>query len=77
MAPALGTTTVPTDPFTSKSAALEAIVQAHGGTVQVRSEPGAGSVFELTLPLRPAPGAPDGARRGVPGRGLQVDWQHG
>ena len=58
-------------------AVVKAIVQAHGGTVQVRSEPGAGSVFELTLPLRPAPGAPDGARRGVPGRGLQVDWQHG
>jgi signal transduction histidine kinase len=38
------------------------IVNKHGGTIQVESAPGAGAVFELTLPVRvDDPPAPDGA----------------
>jgi signal transduction histidine kinase len=46
-------------------AIVKAIARAHGGTVQVRSAPGAGSIFELTLPLGPTPSSPAGARRNV------------
>jgi signal transduction histidine kinase len=46
-------------------AIMKAIARAHGGTVQVRSAPGAGSTFELDLPLAPAPNSPAGARRNV------------
>jgi signal transduction histidine kinase len=30
------------------------IVEAQGGTIEVRSKPGEGSVFSATLPLQPA-----------------------
>jgi signal transduction histidine kinase len=46
-------------------AIVKAIARAHGGTVQVRSAPGAGSTFELALPLAPTPNSPAGARRNV------------
>jgi signal transduction histidine kinase len=46
-------------------AIVKAIARAHGGTVQVRSAPGAGSVFELSLPLKPTPNGAAGARLNV------------
>jgi signal transduction histidine kinase len=46
-------------------AIVQAIARAHGGTVQVRSAPGAGSAFQLALPLGPTPNGPAGARRNV------------
>jgi signal transduction histidine kinase len=46
-------------------AIVKAIARAHGGTVQARSAPGAGSVFELTLPLKPTPNGVAGARLNV------------
>jgi len=36
-------------------AIVKSFVEAHGGEVGVRSRPGAGSVFTLVLPVRPAP----------------------
>jgi signal transduction histidine kinase len=48
-------------------AIVKAIAQAHGGTVQVRSAPGAGSAFELALPLGPTPSSPPAARRNILG----------
>lgn len=46
-------------------AIVQAIARAHGGTVQVRSALGGGSVFELALPLRPNPDSPAAARLNV------------
>jgi signal transduction histidine kinase len=57
-------------------AIVKAIVQAHGGTVGVRSMPGAGSVFQLRLPLAPAPD-PASAGPAAPGRRLEADLLHG
>jgi signal transduction histidine kinase len=57
-------------------AIVKAIAQAHGGTVAVRSTPGGGSVFQLVLPLEPAPD-PVGARPGAPGRRIEADLLHG
>jgi signal transduction histidine kinase len=59
-------------------AIVQAIARAHGGTVQVRSASGAGSTFELTLPLTPTPNSPAGARRNLlPGPRLQEDGLRG
>jgi signal transduction histidine kinase len=59
-------------------AIVKAIARAHGGTVQVRSAPGAGSVFELALPLGPTPSSPAVARRNVLGSPrLQEDGLRG
>jgi len=57
-------------------AIVQAIAQAHGGTVAVQSRPGGGSVFELLLPLEAAPD-PVNVGLGGAGRRLQVDLLHG
>jgi signal transduction histidine kinase len=57
-------------------AIVQAIAQAHGGTVAVQSTPGGGSVFQLLLPLMPTTD-PTSAHRGMTGQILQVDWLHG
>jgi signal transduction histidine kinase len=58
-------------------AIVKAIVQAHGGTVQVKSAVRTGSAFEILLPLVPRPD-PAGARPGVvTGQRLQGTWLHG
>jgi two-component system NtrC family sensor kinase len=41
-------------------AVLYGIVQAHGGEVEVRSTPGEGTLFTVTLPLSPAVKTPEG-----------------
>nr|MCU0515157.1 ATP-binding protein [Anaerolineae bacterium] len=38
---------------------VQMIMQAHGGTVQVETQPGGGSTFTLLFPLPPAPAAGD------------------
>jgi two-component system sensor histidine kinase KdpD len=35
-------------------AIAKAVVEAHGGTIQVTSQLGHGSVFSFSLPLKPA-----------------------
>jgi len=57
-------------------AIVKAIVQAHHGTLGVRSSPGTGSVFQLLLPLQPA-ADPAGAEPEVPRRLPEVDLLHG
>jgi signal transduction histidine kinase len=58
-------------------AIVKAIVQAHGGTVQVKSAVGAGSAFEILLPLQPGPD-PTSEHPGVmAGQRLQGTWLHG
>ena len=57
-------------------AIVKAIVQAHHGALGVRSSPGAGSVFQLLLPLQPA-ADPAGAEPDVPRRLPEVDLLHG
>ena len=57
-------------------AIVKAIAQAHGGTVRVRSTPGAGSVFELLLPLESA-SATAGARPSPSDPHLEADLLHG
>ncbi len=58
-------------------AIVKAIVQAHDGTVGVRSRPGGGSVFELLLPLEHGPDPVSAARPGAAGRRRQADLLHG
>jgi signal transduction histidine kinase len=61
-------------------AIVKAIAQAHGGTVAGRSAPGGGSVFQLLLPLEPAPDSVDArqdAPGDAPGRRLEADLLHG
>jgi hypothetical protein len=40
------------------------IIEDHGGTIQVQSEPGRGTRFVLELPARAVPSAPEGATKG-------------
>jgi signal transduction histidine kinase len=58
-------------------AIVKAIVEAHGGTVGVRSRPGGGSIFELLLPLQRKPETVSAPRPGAAGRRRQVDLLHG
>jgi signal transduction histidine kinase len=59
-------------------AIVQAIARAHGGTARVRSVPGAGSTFELALPLGRIPNGPAGARRNLlAGPRLQEDGLRG
>jgi two-component system OmpR family sensor kinase len=59
-------------------AIVQAIARAHGGTARVRSIPGAGSTFELALPLGRIPNGPAGARRNLlAGPRLQEDGLRG
>ncbi len=57
-------------------AIVKAIVQAHGGVVEAHSAPGAGSVFELVLPLATVPD-PASPRLGVAAGRMQTDPLHG
>ena len=45
-------------------AIVRELVQAHGGTVAVQSEQGAGTVFTVRLPIVPAPPTPASGRGG-------------
>ncbi len=47
-------------------AIVKSFVEAHGGSVQVRSAAGSGSVFTMTLPVNPPPGAPALTPSGLP-----------
>jgi len=59
-------------------AIVKAIVQAHGGTVQVKSAVGTGSAFEILLPLEPGSDPAASAHLGVvAGQRLQGTWLHG
>jgi two-component system phosphate regulon sensor histidine kinase PhoR len=58
-------------------AIVKAIVQAHGGTVQVKSAVGSGSAFEILLPLEPRPDPTSTHRGMVAGQRLQETWLHG
>jgi signal transduction histidine kinase len=43
------------------------IIQDHGGTIEVESTIGQGTVFTIHLPLRPNPAPKDGRRHDAPG----------
>ena len=47
-------------------AIVQAIAEAHGGSVRARSTSGHGAVFEVVLPLAPAVPAPAAADRVTP-----------
>ena len=58
-------------------AIVKAIVQAHGGTVKAHSALGSGSVFQLVLPLGPAPEPPGGQPDAIIAQGQQAGSTHG
>ena len=60
------------DPFFSRKeggtglglTVVKTIVEAHGGTVAAESEPGQGTTFRISIPVRDLPGGPEPIRKG-------------